>query len=145
MGVRVIAREEIIANRRRWIEALRSGEYKQCRGTLYDGTGYCCLGVAEHLFNGEPEQHGRTYRFSDPTNPEDWSSSVLTNRTRRLLGFEADCPELFTLVLPEPEWDDGLEWVGISTSLAELNDRYKFGFEQIADLIEERIDPDWKG
>lgn len=33
-----------------WLAALRSGKYKQtCRGTLSDGTGYCCLGVLEHV------------------------------------------------------------------------------------------------
>lgn len=29
-----------------WLTALRSGEYAQCSDTLYDGEGYCCLGVA---------------------------------------------------------------------------------------------------
>ena len=30
----------------KWLEALRSGEYKQCQGSLTDnGGGYCCLGV----------------------------------------------------------------------------------------------------
>lgn len=29
----------------KWLKALRSGRYKQTRGTLYDGEGYCCLGV----------------------------------------------------------------------------------------------------
>ena len=31
-----------------WIEALESGEYKQCRSVLYDPKtdGFCCLGVA---------------------------------------------------------------------------------------------------
>lgn len=33
-----------------WIEALRSGEYKQGRGRLEDRAGYCCLGVACKLF-----------------------------------------------------------------------------------------------
>lgn len=30
----------------KWVAALRSGEYKQCRGELFNGKGYCCLGVA---------------------------------------------------------------------------------------------------
>lgn len=30
----------------KWIAALRSGEYKQTEKYLYDGYGYCCLGVA---------------------------------------------------------------------------------------------------
>lgn len=31
-----------------WLKALRSGNYKQCKGKLYNDTtkGYCCLGVA---------------------------------------------------------------------------------------------------
>lgn len=28
-----------------WITALRSGKYKQTRGSLKDSEGYCCLGV----------------------------------------------------------------------------------------------------
>ena len=31
--------------RDRWAAKLRSGKYKQCRRHLYDGEGYCCLGV----------------------------------------------------------------------------------------------------
>jgi hypothetical protein len=34
---------------RRWIAALRSGGYKQCMGRLYDGSGYCCIGVLTQL------------------------------------------------------------------------------------------------
>lgn len=29
----------------KWIAALRSGEYKQGQSSLFDGKGYCCLGV----------------------------------------------------------------------------------------------------
>lgn len=29
----------------KWIEALRSGKYRQTREILKDGKGYCCLGV----------------------------------------------------------------------------------------------------
>ena len=28
-----------------WLEALRSGNYKQTSNELFDGEGYCCLGV----------------------------------------------------------------------------------------------------
>lgn len=30
-----------------WLAALESGRHKQCTQTLHDGTGYCCLGLAE--------------------------------------------------------------------------------------------------
>jgi hypothetical protein len=29
----------------KWVEALRSGKFKQCRAQLHNGRGYCCLGV----------------------------------------------------------------------------------------------------
>jgi hypothetical protein len=45
-----MTRDEIIANRKKWVAALRSGEWKQCRGTMHDGEGYCCLGVAYMAF-----------------------------------------------------------------------------------------------
>ena len=28
-----------------WVDALRSGDYPQCQGTLYNGLGFCCVGV----------------------------------------------------------------------------------------------------
>lgn len=36
----------------RWIRALRSGRYKQSQGRLYDGEGFCCLGVLEYAVFG---------------------------------------------------------------------------------------------
>lgn len=37
------------ANRKIWIDALKSGEYKQCKNQLHNGEGYCCLGVAKKV------------------------------------------------------------------------------------------------
>lgn len=39
--------------KRKWIAALRSGEWKQCRERLTDGEGYCCLGVLHKILTGE--------------------------------------------------------------------------------------------
>lgn len=36
----------------RWIEALESGEYPQCKGGLHKDNGYCCLGVLVELEYG---------------------------------------------------------------------------------------------
>lgn len=38
----------------KWLKALRSGEYKQTVGTLYDEKtqGFCCLGVLQHCLSG---------------------------------------------------------------------------------------------
>ena len=40
---------------RAWIKALRSGEYKQGRGTLSADSHFCCLGVYGAI-NGVPEE-----------------------------------------------------------------------------------------
>lgn len=37
-------------NRKKWVEALRSGEYEQGTRFLKDGETYCCLGVLQKLF-----------------------------------------------------------------------------------------------
>lgn len=40
--------------RKKWLDALRSGEYKQCEGQLYgpESKSFCCLGVLEHVAMG---------------------------------------------------------------------------------------------
>lgn len=40
-------------NRDIWYEALLSGKYKQCTGTLHHNGGHCCLGVADLVLNGD--------------------------------------------------------------------------------------------
>lgn len=39
--------------KRKWVEALRSGKYTQTDRTLYNGYGYCCLGVLASLQNSD--------------------------------------------------------------------------------------------
>lgn len=39
-----------------WIEALSGGKYKQAQSHLYDGVGYCCLGVMCHLHGATNDQ-----------------------------------------------------------------------------------------
>ena len=54
---------------KKWLKALRSGDYKQATGILYDHNkdGYCCLGVAckleyplHYLKNKDNYQYGAT-------------------------------------------------------------------------------------
>ena len=39
----------------KWLKALRSGKYKQGKGTLEDEGKFCCLGVLQKIANGETE------------------------------------------------------------------------------------------
>lgn len=44
--------------KKQWIEALRSGDYQQCRAKLTDGKGYCCLGVLAKI-SDRLDENGR--------------------------------------------------------------------------------------
>lgn len=50
---KILSEGEIHENRVIWIEALESNKYPQTRFKLFNGKGYCCLGVAEKIFTGE--------------------------------------------------------------------------------------------
>jgi hypothetical protein len=97
-------------NAMKWVNALRSGEYKQGdRFLLKDGCGgYCCLGVLDDLFS-DLDLRGS-------------SSSVLRNFDKiGLNSCEATLP-------------------GSYVTLAELNDGSsdgeRFTFDEIADIIQ---------
>lgn len=135
-----------------WIEALRSGEYKQGRGCLkadYSGKAqYCCLGVLTELavkagvieegttdFDGEycysdvtPDGYKRTEQFGLPLRVQEWSG--VDNTSGRL----AD-PIDFT----KPGCSCGCEGAMLAPSLICLNDTAKYTFAQIADVIEEQF------
>lgn len=46
--------------KKKWVEALRSGDYKQTRLRLQDKGGYCCLGVL-HLVTETPLDYESVY------------------------------------------------------------------------------------
>jgi len=104
------ARKRAKANRRKWLQALRSGKYKQARDTLArddngtacapeDGTSFCCLGVAALVCG-----------FSDRGQP----GSQLLQRSCAVLGLTT----------------------GDALRLAERNDDKRQRFKTIADAIE---------
>lgn len=102
-------------NQRKWIEALRSGEFEQATGRLHwsdDGDAYCCLGVACIL----AERNG----------------AKLTRTKDGLLegGLISDLPEAD-------------EWLGISkdmeTKLVKMNDNQHATFSEIADYAEQQL------
>jgi len=103
-----------------WIEALRSGEYRQTRLALRDGEGFCCLGVACEVAikAGVPLVQAGEDGYSVP-------GSGIINRA----------------FLPQSV----RAWLGLSTgngrvsatqALSTLNDRDRRDFNYIADFIE---------
>lgn len=127
-------------NRKKWIKALRSENYKQTTGRLrvldennydYAYYAYCCLGVACDLYRIEHDGAAWTdaHHFSivdDQTNWED--EATLPPPVQEWLGLASDDGSFDLIQLP-----NGNE----ITSLIDANDNEGFDFLRIADLIEE--------
>ena len=95
-----------------WVAALRSGKYKQCRGHLFYGNRFCCLGVYGDT-RDLPRDMLRTHAGS--------------------LGFAvSSAPDALKYVLSEI----GSE--AMRDQLASMNDAGK-SFPEIADYIEENL------
>ena len=117
-------------NAKKWVAALRSGEYNQTTRCLQDDEGFCCLGVATDLFIRETGKghwnKGYTYDTPGYTAAKYISSSGKE--------YEVDlAPEV-------------ADWLGLSQtnghfgergdlSLSSQNDNDET-FHEIADLIE---------
>lgn len=99
-----------------WIAALRSGKYKQGKGSLKEGNKYCCLGVLCDLAikdgGGDKEQWKKGDMFLD-----------------------------YYDILPPNMW----EWMNMScaqeTALINMNDIHNASFKHIANFIEKKVMP----
>lgn len=128
---------------KKWINALRSGKFKQGTGTLkqYDSKGnaqYCCLGVLCELYNQEMKKNKKKM-LSETT----WSNdSDFSYGYCKLGGKKEDLPK------------EVMKWAGIKDSigkfydegdligepcLADMND-CGTKFKTIADIIEEKYE-----
>lgn len=122
-----------------WIDALRSGKYKQGMGVLCglttDGKKeYCCLGVlADHFvspnkvkFDSKAKDYGYDQEFS-----------YLPSNIKEALYLRSNAGEIDIKLLKE-EWRLNIQpfMDGTKATLAMLNDE-GFTFTEIADLIEE--------
>lgn len=110
----------------KWLAALRSGEYKQAKRTLYDleDGGYCCLGVLQHCLTGDVQRDSMG-------NPK----SVPTFVWLREMGIE------FSTSYGEPDVVPAIKITKVGTgevlveSAAAIND-LGVSFLQIADALE---------
>jgi len=96
-----------------WINALRSGKYKQTQSRLQDVDGYCCLGVLCEVM-GIPSEYDdklECYMY------EDDAYEVLSDRMMNKIG------------LSQAQMD----------TLVEMNDTDNDTFETIADWIERNL------
>jgi len=116
--------DEQKANRKGWIEALRSGNYRQSKNRLCtltaDGPHYCCLGVAYEIFK---DQFGIEAIDYHSMRRYDGESAYLEHPDiQNALGIIRD--------------GHLLEPIKGRFSLVTLNDD-EFTFKEIADIIEQ--------
>lgn len=118
-----------------WVDALRSGKYRQTSGFLKqnEATGeakYCCLGVLCDIYERETGDMLRTElgpTFAD----SGWAQGVLPTRVVTWSGTVSDNPPVVADVHARGQES--------ATTLALLNDEYGFTFEMIADLIDDQL------
>ena len=114
--------------RKQWIEALRSGDYKQGREYLCKDGNYCCLGVACDLFAEikEPQLNG-TVAF-------DGATTALPFALVELLGLKSPTgifAETITVMKDGHPRKFG--------ELTTLNDIGRQTFEEIANVLESGV------
>lgn len=109
---------------KKWIDALRSGNYTQARGGLRDGDGFCCLGVMCDLEVNEDTVHkwrGNYFDFNgDPINS---FASFPPNSLMREYGIG------LSMTIPVLDRSDK------PITIANLNDVGRLNFDEIADTL----------
>ena len=118
--------------KRKWITALRSGEYKQTGGRLRKGDCYCCLGVLTDLYdkdNQNDNHHWRKEAF-DYVYVSDGvpTAATLPDSVIKWAGLKEPNPTVREERMGNPV-----------TSLAYLNDNEDLDFNQLADIIEAQL------
>lgn len=100
-------------NLEKWLVALRSGEYKQGKGQLFDESenAYCCMGVACVVLGLKQKEE------SFEIEKDIWDSAAISTATM--------------------EDHFGISDEDLPPELAIYNDINEWTFEQIADFIEE--------
>lgn len=127
--------DEVAANRRVWLTALRSGNYAQGRHVLRNHDNYCCLGVAEDTLDCTwlPSVDRGSFVASHGGR-EHGSSTGLTTYSMRLLGLRSTWVAAW--IPTHGSWQP--------VTLVNLNDDVGFTLPQIAAVIEDQGE-DWTG
>lgn len=130
--------------KRRWVEALRSGEYPQARDYLHSEDGFCCLGVLCKLAETDGIVDAVRLDSDDPgTMDRFWT---FMNKNRGDLDIEDVDKSSTELPFVVARWaglgfttDPKLTRDGICHWASEWNDDQYIDFHQIADMIENNL------
>lgn len=120
------------AVKKKWLEALRNGEFAQGRGRLRDGDTYCCLGVLCELYRRDNPEYGHWFerepgRYVFRVPHTGYSATLLPAPVKHWAGLDSAVPR----VSSTSEGDRMDNTVGLDT----MNDSGK-SFDEIAYRIE---------
>ena len=124
--------EEIEELHKKWVEALRSGEYKQTQNKLHDKDGYCCLGVLCEVMGLESCKAGVDYFAYYMPNTGQIDASWIPEDDLSAFGLNREVLYRYP--------DDPTDVVDrkVDSVLMEMNDSGKT-FAEIADYIEKEL------
>lgn len=117
--------------KRKWVDALRSGEYKQGREVLKSGDEFCCLGVLADLCarEGAVDGHWTEGDMWKDQNVDYEECQLLPRSVQQATGIAIEAPTV--------------ESRSLRVSITLLNDGDhiipRHSFEEIADIIEEQL------
>lgn len=128
----------------RWLQKLRSGQYDQIKGELWDGEGFCCLGVLCEVAvedgiikRNEDFNSGYTAPLmcrDDSGDDREFyrENSILPTVVKEWAGLDDNNPAVEMKGFYDPDDDSDVE-------LSELNDSAGYTFEDIANIIEDKL------
>ena len=110
-----------------WLTALRSGEYKQTSGSLYNiqDQGYCCIGVAARI----------KYPLHYLKNKNNKYAGVLQGNKKSI---HSDTK--YKLSKIPQELQGSVDESQLVQQLVDLNDDEGYSFEEIAEWIENNVE-----
>lgn len=114
------------AHLRLWVAALRSGIYKQGERFMRLGSKHCCLGVGMEVALRAGHM---------PPRPINWEQTSIMERSihEEFYGFDWNISKFNIRVSTDMP-------LMPTVTLADLNDKYHWTFNQIADVIEKEFD-----
>ena len=123
--------------KRRWLRALRSGKYTQCKGSLHiKDDGFCCLGVLCDILRKDFDNVKWRDSGYHPNGDDDDEECEIFQRTAvlpiEIMKYAKLCDRESYVEIVSPKDNES------KVSLAELNDE-GWTFEEIADVIAKQL------
>jgi hypothetical protein len=132
----------------KWLEALRSGDYPQGKDWLFDGEGYCCLGVAcmliGHIDVDLLEGHSVPSEIKEALVGKEFPQELLTDPDAQKVFNPMDADLIQNLMAFNDgyaSWSSEIDLLKRTITNRDINvEKRKYTFAEIADWIEQNVE-----